>query len=93
MYFGRPMIVLPLFWDQHDNAQRVHEAGFGVRLDPYRFADEQLLAWIDRLSADAELAGRLASVAGRLQAAPGTIQAAESIESLMRNRLPIPAST
>ena len=38
-------------------------------------------------------AGRLAGVARRLQAAPGTTMAAESIESLMRSHLPIPAST
>jgi UDP:flavonoid glycosyltransferase YjiC (YdhE family) len=31
------MIVLPLFWDQYDNAQRVHELGLGSRLDTYRF--------------------------------------------------------
>ena len=93
MYFGKPMIVLPLFWDQHDNAQRVDETGFGVRLDPYRFHDEQLLGSIDRLSTDAELARRLTGVARRLQAAPGTMQAAERIESLMRSRLPIPASS
>ena len=91
MYFGKPMIVLPLFWDQPDNAQRVHEAGFGVRLDPYRFRDEQLLDWIDRLTADAALADQLSGVARRLQAAPGTVQAAEWIESLMRSRQPIAA--
>lgn len=91
MYFGKPMIVLPLFWDQPDNAQRVHEAGFGVRLDPYRFGDEQMLDWIDRLSADAGLADRLAGVARRLQSTPGTIQAAEWIESLSRSRQPMAA--
>jgi UDP:flavonoid glycosyltransferase YjiC (YdhE family) len=90
LYFGKPMIVLPLFWDQHDNAQRVQEAGFGVRLDPYQFRDEDLLGWIDRLIADQGLAGRLQTVARRLQARPGTVQAAEMIETVARRGSPIP---
>ena len=39
IHFGKPMVVLPLFWDQHDNAQRVEEVGFGVRLPTYEFED------------------------------------------------------
>ena len=38
-HYGKPMVVLPLFWDQYDNAQRVHELGFGRRLDTYGFDD------------------------------------------------------
>ncbi|HEY4845956.1 MAG TPA: nucleotide disphospho-sugar-binding domain-containing protein [Candidatus Dormibacteraeota bacterium] len=88
IHFGKPMIVLPLFWDQHDNAQRVQETGFGVRLDPYRFRDDELLDWIDHLVGDQRLAGRLATISRRLQTAPGTVRAAELIEALARSRQP-----
>ena len=51
-HFGKPMIALPLFWDQYDNAQRVAETGFGIRLPTYEFEDGELLGAIDRLLAD-----------------------------------------
>ena len=90
LYFGKPMIVLPLFWDQHDNAQRVQETGFGIRLDPYQFRNMDLLGWIERLIADQGLAGRLQTMARRLQARPGTVQAAEMIETVAQRGSPIP---
>ena len=34
-HHGKPMVVLPLFWDQVDNAQRLAETGFGARLPAY----------------------------------------------------------
>ena len=46
------MIALPLFWDQYDNAQRVAETGYGIRLATYEFEDGELLGAIDRLLAD-----------------------------------------
>jgi UDP:flavonoid glycosyltransferase YjiC (YdhE family) len=82
VHFGKPMVVLPLFWDQHDNAQRVAECGFGVRLPTYEFEDAQLHEAIDRLLA-AEIS-ELAETSARLRASPGTVQAAELIQELAR---------
>lgn len=79
---GKPMVVLPLFWDQHDNAQRVHETGFGVRLDTYGHEPEQLTGAIDRLLSDERLRSRLEAASERLGRRPGTEQAADLIEGI-----------
>ena len=79
-YFGKPMVVLPLFWDQYDNAQRVDELGFGVRLPTYSHAPDELPAAIDRLLGDRALHRRLERVSKRLHTVPGTQKAADLIE-------------
>ncbi len=81
-HFGKPMILLPLFWDQYDNAQRVHELGFGQRLDTYGFADDELTSAVDRLLADTELHARMAANAQVIQGRSGTALAADLIERL-----------
>jgi UDP:flavonoid glycosyltransferase YjiC (YdhE family) len=82
LHFGKPMVLLPIFWDQHDNAQRIDETGFGVRLETYSLADDALPAAIDRLLADRDLHARLAPLAKRLQESPGTELAAQLIEQV-----------
>ena len=64
--FGKPMIVMPLFADQYDNAQRVQEKGYGVRLEPYSFTERELLDSIDRLLSDSQLHARLQAVKERI---------------------------
>jgi MGT family glycosyltransferase len=83
--FGKPMVILPLFWDQYDNAQRMDETGFGIRLDTYAHAPEELTGAIEHLLADAPLHERLAAVSSRLAAAPGTVKAADLIERAARD--------
>jgi UDP:flavonoid glycosyltransferase YjiC (YdhE family) len=83
--------VLPLFWDQYDNAQRVDELGFGVRLPTYAFPDEELTGAVDRLLADDALNAKLAKIASRLQTEPGTVKAADLIERVARDRAPVAA--
>jgi UDP:flavonoid glycosyltransferase YjiC (YdhE family) len=81
-HFGKPMVALPLFWDQHDNAQRVAETGFGIRLQTYEFEEFELLGAIERLADDEALYDRMAAIAERVQAAAGTVRAADLIERL-----------
>ena len=88
-HHGKPMVVLPLFWDQVDNAQRVDETGFGVRLPTYDFEDEQLTDAVDGLLLDAGLRSRLAAAASRYQADPGTVRAADRIETVARTGQPV----
>jgi UDP:flavonoid glycosyltransferase YjiC (YdhE family) len=89
MHHGKPMVVLPIFWDQHDNAQRVHETGFGERLATYSFTDEEISGALDRLLADEKLHRRLGGVSERLQANPGNVKAAQLIERLAEAGEPV----
>ncbi len=82
LFFGKPMVLLPLFWDQYDNAQRIHERGLGLRLDTYGHAPQELRGAVDRLLGDEALAERLATISAELQAAPGTVRAADLIEQV-----------
>ncbi|MBS1878925.1 MAG: glycosyl transferase [Actinobacteria bacterium] len=84
LYFGKPMIVLPIFWDQHDNAQRIAETGFGVRLDTYQHEPEELREAIDQLLGDRELGDRLTATSASLRAAAGTLKAADLLERVLR---------
>jgi UDP:flavonoid glycosyltransferase YjiC (YdhE family) len=80
LHFGKPMVVLPLFWDQYDNAQRMDELGLGARLDTYRFTDAEMHGALDRLLTDGALAARLAAASATIRQRDGLRRAADLIE-------------
>src|SRR3954467_1543364 len=70
LHFGKPMVLLPLFWDQYDNAQRMDELGFGIRLPTYTFTDAEMGAALDAVLG-AGLQARLRAVGERVRARDG----------------------
>lgn len=80
LHFGKPMVLLPLFWDQYDNAQRMSELGFGIRLATYDFGDAELTDAVDSLFADKPLLGRMREMGERIRAHEGLRRGADVIE-------------
>jgi MGT family glycosyltransferase len=81
-HFGLPMIGLPLFWDQYDNAQRLGETGSGLRLPTYDWTPDELTGAVNRLLADEALAERMRTDAAAIRADPGRVKGADLIERL-----------
>jgi MGT family glycosyltransferase len=90
LHHGKPMIVLPLFWDQYDNAQRVAELGYGVRLDPYRFTDTQLHHALAQLLGDTRLRRTLGETSATIRARDGLHTAADLVEQVGRDPQALP---
>ncbi len=88
-HFGLPMIALPLFWDQYDNAQRLEETGFGVRLPTYDWTEGQLVDTVRGLLADEGLEHTMRGNAAAIQADPGQVRAADLLEQLAVTREPV----
>lgn len=80
LHFGKPLIVLPLFWDQYENAQRIDELNLGARLDTYHFTDDQLTDTLDRILADHELRERVSAIGAAVRERDGLRRAADVIE-------------
>ncbi|MFM1917080.1 MAG: hypothetical protein RJB01_595, partial [Actinomycetota bacterium] len=85
LHFGKPMILLPLFWDQYDNAQRMHELGFGRRLATYAFTEEEMNDALDELLADEALRDRMAAMGAAIRERDGLIAGADVIERVGRD--------
>ena len=82
-YFGKPIIIMPMFCDQFDNAQRIQEKGFGIRINPYQCTKDQLLDAINKLINDSQLNLRLKKISERIKAEAKSGKVGQLIENLV----------
>jgi hypothetical protein len=84
LYFGKPLLCLPFFADQHDVARRVVDAGAGLMLDKGTVTAEGVRQAAQALMQNRSFAEGAARVAGHLRAAGGVRAAADALESVLR---------
>ena len=77
------MLVLPLFADQYDNAQRLTEKGYGARLEAYAFTEEELISTVNRLLNDNEMIARAQAAAERIKASKSKEVVCKQIEAIV----------
>ncbi|CAG2114132.1 unnamed protein product, partial [Medioppia subpectinata] len=86
MYFGKPFLVMPLFFDQFDNSQRIVEKGFGLQLDPYKCSETDLLQSIDSLLNDQLLKQKLIKASQRIQNEQNILKLPKLLESIAQQK-------
>ncbi|KAI2801178.1 hypothetical protein BLOT_011754 [Blomia tropicalis] len=80
-YYGKPMMVMPMFCDQFDNAQRIAEVGLGARLSPFTCTEHELLSTIDKLLDDTQLKKRMEQTGERIRSSNDKRKVSDIIEA------------
>jgi MGT family glycosyltransferase len=81
---GVPLIVVPTEWDKPENAQRVVEAGAGLRLAPRRCNARSLRAAVEKVLSDDSFRRNAQRLARVFSSYGGAAKAAELLEGLSR---------
>jgi len=82
LYFGKPSLIMPFCWDGLDNATRIQETGYGLRLPRYTWTDADFTGAIETLLRDGAMRERLRRLSDHMRAADGRRKAALLIEAL-----------
>ncbi|XP_054162532.1 NDP-glycosyltransferase YjiC-like [Oppia nitens] len=83
-YFGKPFLVMPLFFDQFDNAQRVEEKGFAIQMDPYNCTEQQLLDAIETTLTNESFNHKMMKASQRIQKDKNLMKLPKLLQSLVK---------
>jgi MGT family glycosyltransferase len=88
LYYGKPVIVLPVGGEQHDNASRIEFHGLGYRIDMALLSAGTLCNVVEKLRKDTELNQKLKKVSNQLIESEGATASVSLIEWVMENKKP-----
>lgn len=79
---GVPMVLVPTEWDKAENAQRVVEAGAGIRIEPRQCTPHRLRAAVERILGEPAFRANARRLAEALARRGGPERAADLLEEL-----------
>ncbi|RWS00658.1 UDP-glycosyltransferase 203B1-like protein, partial [Dinothrombium tinctorium] len=85
LYFGKPMIVMPLFADQHDNARRAVETKIGPAFNPFTVEESELLNAIDATLNDSETPKRIKIISEQIRESNAMDVLSQKLVQIARN--------
>ncbi len=85
LYFGKPSIIMPYVWDGHDNANRVHETGHGIKMHRNHWTFAELRSNLDAILTDVMMKKRLAAASAQMQRSSGPAKAAQLLDRLLQS--------
>lgn len=88
LYFGTPIVGIPIFADQEDYAYRIQDASVGVRLDKTSFTADELRNAVFHVIHSKEVLLATEKIQACLQLAGGVSRAADLIEQVVYFGMP-----
>jgi UDP:flavonoid glycosyltransferase YjiC (YdhE family) len=85
VFFGAPMIVFPVRWEQPNNAARVAYHGLGVRGDIDNASVPRILSLIDAIEQSPSFKSRVAAMSRAFRQAEAQERGATTIERILSN--------
>jgi rhamnosyltransferase subunit B len=80
---GVPQIVMPLSFDQPDNAARLQRLGVADVLPPHKFTPDQIAGAIQKITSSIIIKQNCAQYADRMRSSDGIAAACQRIEALL----------
>jgi UDP:flavonoid glycosyltransferase YjiC (YdhE family) len=75
---------MPYCWDGHDNASRIQETGYGLKMERYTWSDGDIENAIRTMLTDKAMQDRLARLSAHMQAQDGRRKGAEALDKLLK---------
>uniref|UniRef100_T1JUZ6 Glucuronosyltransferase n=2 Tax=Tetranychus urticae TaxID=32264 RepID=T1JUZ6_TETUR len=85
IYAGKPLIVVPFFMDQPDNAQRAVDCEIGSRINLYEIEEVKVLNTIEETLSNPSYAEKIAKISASMKSPKNKENVVRKIENFMEN--------